>query len=135
MPRVLITDKLSKNAEDIFAAYAVETDVKIGLSSEELRAIISAYDGLAIRSTTKVTEAVLAAAANLKVVGRAGVGVDNVDIAAATKRGVVVMNTPHGNAVTTAEHMMAMIMALAPKSLKGRNRPKPGDGKVPLYRD
>ena len=113
----------------IFLPRAVETDVKIGLSSEELRAIISAYDGLAIRSTTKVTEAVLAAAANLKVVGRAGVGVDNVDIAAATKRGVVVMNTPHGNAVTTAERAMAMIMALAHKSLKRLNPQKPGNGK------
>ena len=113
MPKVLISDELNQNAVDIFAAHGVETDVKIGLSSEELQAIIGAYDGLAIRSATKVTDAVLAAATNLKVVGRAGIGVDNVDIAAATKRGVVVMNTPHGNAVTTAEHAMAMIMALA----------------------
>ena len=113
MPKVLISDELSQNAVDIFAAHGVETDIKTGLSSEELQAIISAYDGLAIRSATKVTDAVLAAATNLKVVGRAGIGVDNVDIAAATKRGVVVMNTPHGNAVTTAEHAMAMIMALA----------------------
>jgi D-3-phosphoglycerate dehydrogenase len=113
MPKVLISDKLSQNAVDIFTAHGVETDVKIGLSLKELQAIIGAYDGLAIRSATKVTDAVLASATNLKVVGRAGIGVDNVDIAAATKRGVVVMNTPHGNAVTTAEHAMAMIMALA----------------------
>ena len=113
MPKVLISDKLSQNAVDIFAAHGVDTDVKTGLSPEELQSIIGDYDGLAIRSATKVTEAVLAAATNLKVVGRAGIGVDNVDIAAATKRGVVVMNTPHGNAVTTAEHAMAMIMALA----------------------
>ena len=113
MPKVLISDKLSQNAVDIFAAHGVDTDVKTGLSPEELQSIIGDYDGLAIRSATKVTEAVLAAATNLKVVGRAGIGVDNVDIAAATKCGVVVMNTPHGNAVTTAEHAMAMIMALA----------------------
>ena len=113
MPKVLISDNLSQNAEDIFAAHGVEVDVITGLSPEELQAKISAYDGLAIRSSTKVTEAVLAAATNLKVVGRAGIGVDNVDIAAATRRGVVVMNTPHGNALTAAEHTMAMIMALA----------------------
>ena len=113
MPKVLISDKLSQNAVDVFAAHGVDADVKTGLSAEELQAIIGAYDGLAIRSATKVTEAVLAAADNLKVVGRAGIGVDNVDIAAATKRGVVVMNTPHGNAVTTAEHAIAMMLALA----------------------
>ena len=113
MPKVLISDKLSQNAIDIFAAHGVETDVKIGLLPEEMRDIIGAYDGLAIRSATKVTEALLAAAINLKVVGRAGIGVDNVDIAAATKRGVVVVNAPNGNAVNTAEHTMAMIMALA----------------------
>ena len=78
-----------------------------------MQAIIGAYDGLAIRSATKVTEAVLAAATNLKVVGRAGIGVDNVDIAAATQGGVVVVNTPHGIAVTAPGHEMAMIMALA----------------------
>ena len=113
MPKVLISDKLSQNAVDVFAAHGVDADVKTGLSVEELQAIIGAYDGLAIRSATKVTEAVLAAADNLKVVGRAGIGVDNVDIAAATKRGVVVMNTPYGNAVTTAEHAIAMMLALA----------------------
>ena len=113
MPKVLISDKLSQNAVDIFAAHGVETDVKTGLSPQEMQSIIGLYDGLAIRSTRKVTETLLAAANNLKVVGRAGIGVDNVDIAAATKRGLVVMNTPHGNAVTTAEHTMAMIMALA----------------------
>ena len=109
----MIIYKLSKNALDIFAAHGVETDVKTGLSPEEMQAIIGVYDGLAIRSATKVIEAVLAAATNLRVVGRVGIGVDDVDIAAATKFGVVVMNTPHGNAVTTAEHAMAMIMALA----------------------
>ena len=86
---------------------------------------------MAIRSATKVTEALLAAATNLKIVGRAGIGVDNVDIAAATKRGVVVVNTPHGNAVTTAEHTMAMIMALARQIPKHRNRRKLANGKSP----
>ena len=90
MPKVLISDKLSPNTIDIFHTHGVETDVKTGLLAEELHAIIGEYDGLAIRSATKVTEAILAAATNLKVVGRAGIGVDNVDIAAATKRGVVV---------------------------------------------
>ena len=113
MPKVLISDKLSQNAVDVFATYGVDADVKTGLSAEELQFIIGSYDGLVIRSATKVTETVLAAADNLKVVGRAGIGVDNVDIAAATKRGVVVMNTPHGNAVTTAEHAIAMMLALA----------------------
>ena len=113
MPKVLISEQINQNSVDVFAAHGVDADVKTGLSAEELQAIIEAYDGLAIRSATKVTEAVLAAADNLKVVGRAGIGVDNVDIAAATKRGVVVMNTPYGNAVTTAEHAIAMMLALA----------------------
>ena len=131
MPKVLISDKLSQNAVDIFNAHGVETDVKTGLSSKEMQAIIGVYDGLAIRSATKVTEAVLAAATNLKVVGRAGIGVDNVDIAAAIKRGVVVMNTPHGNAVTTAEHMIAMIMALARQISERSQSTKAGRWKSP----
>ena len=126
MPKVLISDNLSKNAVDIFAAHGVETAVKTGLSLTDLQAIIGAYDGLAIRSATKVTEPVPAFATNLKVVGRAGIGVDNVDIAAATKRGVVVMNTPHGNAVTTGEHAMAMIMALARQSPEASQLTKAG---------
>ena len=113
MPKVLISDKLSPRAADIFIARGVDVDVKPGLSPDELAAIIGAYDGLAIRSATKVTPEILACADNLKVVGRAGIGVDNVDIPAATARGVVVMNTPFGNAVTTAEHAISMILALA----------------------
>ena len=96
MPKVLISDKLSPRAADILIERGVEVDVKPGLAPEELAAIIGDYDGLAIRSATKVTEDILAAATNLKVVGRAGIGVDNVDIPAATARGVVVMNTPFG---------------------------------------
>jgi D-3-phosphoglycerate dehydrogenase len=113
MPKVLISDKLSSAAVQIFKDRGIETDVKTGLSPEELTAIIGQYDGLAIRSNTKVTAALLAAADNLKVVGRAGIGVDNVDIAAATARGIVVMNTPFGNSITTAEHAIAMLFAVA----------------------
>lgn len=113
MPKVLVSDKLSDAAIAVFRDRGVEVDVKTGMSPEELIACIGDYDGLAIRSATKVTEAVLAAAGNLKVVGRAGIGVDNVDIPAATARGVAVMNTPFGNAITTAEHAISMMMALA----------------------
>jgi D-3-phosphoglycerate dehydrogenase len=113
MPRVLIADKLSPAAIDIFKQRGVEADVKTGLSKEELLKIIGDYDGLAVRSATKADKDVLAAATNLKVIGRAGIGVDNVDIPAATSRGVVVMNTPFGNSITTAEHAIALMFALA----------------------
>ena len=113
MPKVLIADKLSAAAVEIFRARGVEVDVKTGLAPADLRAIIGEYDGLAIRSATKVTKEVLDAAPRLKVVGRAGIGVDNVDVKSATARGVVVMNTPNGNAITTAEHAIAMMFALA----------------------
>jgi D-3-phosphoglycerate dehydrogenase len=113
MPKVLISDKLSPAAVEIFKQKGVEVDLKTGLTEEQLIEIIGEYDGLAIRSATKVTPAVLAAAHKLKVVGRAGIGVDNVDVKAATARGVVVMNTPFGNSVTTAEHAISLMMALA----------------------
>jgi D-3-phosphoglycerate dehydrogenase len=113
MPKVLISDKLSPAAIAIFKDRGVDVDVKTGLSPAELRAIIGEYDGLAIRSATKVTREVLEAAKHLKVVGRAGIGVDNVDVKTATSRGVVVMNTPFGNAITTAEHAIALLFALA----------------------
>ena len=113
MPRVLIADKLSPAAVQIFKERGVEADVKTGLSKAELLQIIGEYDGLAVRSATKADKDVLAAATRLKVVGRAGIGVDNVDIPAATAAGVVVMNTPFGNSITTAEHAVAMIFALA----------------------
>ncbi|MFO0197412.1 MAG: hydroxyacid dehydrogenase, partial [Alphaproteobacteria bacterium] len=113
MPRVLISDKLSPAAVAIFRERGIEADVKTGLTPAELRAIIGDYDGLAVRSATKVTREVLEVAPRLKVVGRAGIGVDNVDITSATARGVVVMNTPFGNAITTAEHAIAMMFALA----------------------
>src|SRR3954468_2422077 len=113
MPKVLISDSMDPKAAEIFRANGVEVDERPGLSKDELKAIIGEYDGLAIRSATKVTADLLEAAASLKVIGRAGIGVDNVDIPAATARGIVVMNTPFGNSITTAEHAVAMMFALA----------------------
>ena len=112
-PRVLVADKLSPAAVKIFEARGITTDVKTGLKKEELIAIIGDYDGLAVRSATKADKEVLTAAKSMKVIGRAGIGVDNVDIPAATAAGIVVMNTPFGNAITTAEHAIAMMFALA----------------------
>src|SRR6202161_1291525 len=113
MPKVLIADKLSPAAVAIFKERGVDADVKTGLAKDELLKIIDQYDGIAIRSATKVTADVIAAAKSLKVIGRAGIGVDNVDIPAATAAGVVVMNTPFGNSITTAEHAVALMFALA----------------------
>lgn len=113
MPKVLIADALSPRAVAVFAERGVETDFKVGLKPAELSAIIGEYDGLAVRSATKVTAEIIAAASNLKIVGRAGIGVDNIDVPAATQRGIVVMNTPYGNSITTAEHTIALLFALA----------------------
>jgi len=113
MAKVLISDNLSPRALEFFKQARIEADVRVGLSESDLIAIIGDYDGLAIRSATQVTAKVLAAATKLKVVGRAGIGVDNVDVATATARRVLVMNTPFGNSVTTAEHTISMMMALA----------------------
>jgi D-3-phosphoglycerate dehydrogenase len=113
MPKVLIADKLSPAAVAIFKERGVEADSITGLSKEELLKIVDQYDGIAIRSATKITADVIKAAKNLKVVGRAGIGVDNVDIPAATAAGVIVMNTPFGNSITTAEHAISLMLALA----------------------
>jgi len=113
MPKVLIADKLSSAALAIFKERGVDADVKTGLPKEELLRIVDEYDGIAIRSATKITADVIQAAKKLKVVGRAGIGVDNVDIPAATAAGVIVMNTPFGNSITTAEHAIALMMTLA----------------------
>jgi D-3-phosphoglycerate dehydrogenase len=114
-PRVLVSDKLSESAVQIFRDRGVDVDYlpDLGKDKDALLAAIPNYDGLAIRSATKVTPKILAAASRLKVIGRAGIGVDNVDIPAATAKGIVVMNTPFGNAITTAEHAISMMMALA----------------------
>ena len=113
MSKVLISDKLDPLAVEIFEKNGIEVDFKPGLSPEEQLAIIDQYDGLAVRSSTKATPELIAAAKNLKVIGRAGIGVDNIDIPAATDAGIVVMNTPFGNSITTAEHAIAMMFALA----------------------
>ena len=114
-PKVLISDALSPAAVQIFKDRGIEVDFQpdLGKDKDKLAAIIGNYDGLAIRSATKVTAKILETASRLKVVGRAGIGVDNVDIPAATARGVIVMNTPFGNSITTAEHAIAMMFALA----------------------
>ena len=113
MPKVLISDKMDPKAAQIFRERGVEVDEITGKTPDELKAMIGQYDGLAIRSSSKVTKEILEAATNLKVVGRAGIGVDNVDIPAASAKGVVVMNTPFGNSITTAEHAIALMFALA----------------------
>ncbi len=115
MPKVLISDELSPAAIDIFKQRGIEVDFlpEVGPDAAKLKSIIGKYDGLAIRSATKVKADIVAAATNLKVVGRAGIGVDNVDIPAATAKGVVVMNTPFGNSITTAEHAIALMFAAA----------------------
>ncbi|WP_415183675.1 phosphoglycerate dehydrogenase [Phaeovulum sp.] len=114
-PKVLVSDKLSETAVQIFRDRGIDVDYmpNLGKDKEKLLEVIGQYDGLAIRSATKVTEKILAAATNLKVIGRAGIGVDNVSIPAASKKGVIVMNTPFGNSITTAEHAIAMMFAVA----------------------
>ncbi|GAA4724621.1 phosphoglycerate dehydrogenase [Sphingomonas lutea] len=112
--KVLIADKMDARAAAIFRERGVDVDERPGLSPEELAAIIGDYDGLAVRSSTRVTAAVMdAALPRLKVIGRAGIGVDTIDVPAASARGIVVMNTPFGNSITTAEHAIAMLFALA----------------------
>ena len=115
MSKVLIADEMSARAAEVLRARGVETDVLVGLSPDELVSKINGYDGLVVRSSTKVTADVLGAAESLRVVGRAGIGVDNIDVGAATQHGIVVMNTPGGSAITTAEHAIALLFALARK--------------------
>ncbi len=112
-PRVLISDKMSPLAEAKFKEHGIDVDYKPGMSKEELIACIGDYNGLAIRSATRPDADVLAAAKNLKVIGRAGIGVDNVDLNAASGNGTIVMNTPFGNSITTAEHAITLMLALA----------------------
>ncbi|MEX2319493.1 MAG: phosphoglycerate dehydrogenase [Bauldia sp.] len=114
-PRVLVSDKLSKTAVQVFRDRGVDVDYQpdLGKDKDALLKAIDGYDGLAIRSATKVTAKLIGAAKNLRVIGRAGIGVDNVDLAAASQRGIIVMNTPFGNSITTAEHAIAMMFAVA----------------------
>ncbi len=125
--KVLISDTMGDAGIAIFTNEpGIDVDVKTGLSPDELKQIIHEYDGLAIRSATKVTGELLDAAVNLKVIARAGIGLDNVDIAAATKKGIAVMNTPGGNTITTAEHAIAMMMALTRNIPRGTASLKSG---------
>src|SRR5215207_6726350 len=114
-PRVLISDALSPAAVQIFKDRGIDVDFQpdLGKDKDKLAAVIGDYDGLAIRSATKVTAKILERAKNLKVIGRAGIGVDNVEIPAATAKGVIVMNTPFGNSITTAEHAITLMLAMA----------------------
>ena len=112
--KILVSDPLSDVGVKIFQETpGIDVEVNTGLTPDELKGCIGQYDGLVIRSATKVTAEIIEAAGKLKVIGRAGIGLDNVDIPAASKRGIVVMNTPEGNTITTAEHTIAMIMALS----------------------
>ena len=113
MPKVLIADELSPKALDVFRSRGVAVDVRTGLKKSELMSIIGGYDGLAVRSATKADKDVIMAANGLKVIGRAGIGVDNIDLVSASARGIVVMNTPFGNSITTAEHAIALLFAAA----------------------
>ena len=113
MPKVLIADQMSPRAADVFRSRGIEVIEATGLAPDGLKAALQGVDGLAVRSATKVTKDVMMAANKLTVIGRAGVGIDNVDLDAATARGIVVMNTPFGNSITTAEHAIALMMALA----------------------
>jgi D-3-phosphoglycerate dehydrogenase len=113
MVKVLISDKMSPLAADVFKARGIDVDVRTDIDKADLPSVIAEYDGIAIRSATKLTPKALANPGNLKVIGRAGIGVDNVDLPTATQAGIVVMNTPFGNAITTAEHAISLMLALA----------------------
>ena len=112
MPKVLISDSMSNVAQKIFEKNNISVDVKTGLSEEEIIKIIHEYDGMVVRSATKVTKNIMEAAKNLKVIGRAGAGVDNIDVPTAKEKNMIVMNTPGGNANATAEHAFALIMSV-----------------------
>ncbi len=115
MPKVLISDSMSNVAQKIFEKNNIAVDVKTGLSEDEIIKIIPEYDGMIVRSATKVTKKILDAASNLKVIGRAGAGVDNIDVPVAKEKNMIVMNTPGGNANATAEHAFALIMSVLRK--------------------
>jgi len=115
MPKVLISDSMSNIAQKVFEKNNIQFDVKTGLSEEEIIKIIPEYDGMVVRSATKVTKNIISAAKKLKVIGRAGAGVDNIDVLTAKKNNMIVMNTPGGNSNATAEHAFALIMSVLRK--------------------
>ena len=128
MPKVLISDKMSAKAEEILTRFpGIEVDVKVGLSEEELMAVIGEYDGLLVRSATKVTPAVFKAAGRLKIIARAGTGVDNIDREAANANGTYITNTPGQNTVSAAEHAISMMMALSRNIPQGTATLKSGE--------
>ena len=116
MPKVLISDSMNSVIQKIFEKNNIAVDVKTGLSEEEIIKIIPEYDGMVVRSATKVTKSIIEAAKNLKVIGRAGAGVDNIDVPTAKEKSIIVMNTPGGNANATAEHTFALIMSVLRKT-------------------
>ncbi len=132
MVKILVADRLAREGIDILEKSGFKVDIKTGLDKDSLKEIIGDYEAIIIRSQTKLTEEIINATSGLKVIGRAGVGLDNVAIAAATKKGIIVMNAPGGNTISTCEHTFALIMSLARKipfsyiSLKKGewNRPK-----------
>jgi D-3-phosphoglycerate dehydrogenase len=111
--KILVSDNVAQQCIDILAHEEFDVDNRPGLSADELMAIIPSYDALVVRSATRVTADVIARGTALKVIGRAGTGVDNIDVAAATRRGILVMNTPGGNTVSAAEHTVALLLSLA----------------------
>src|SRR4051812_11579706 len=127
-PKVLISDALSDAAVQIFKGRGIEVDLqpKLGPDKEKLAALIGGLDGLAIRSATKVTAKLLESGKTLKVIGRAGIGVDNVDVPAAAGKGVIVMNTPFGDSITSAEHAITMMLALARETPQADASPQAG---------
>src|SRR5260370_30825480 len=125
--RILIADELSPRALDVFGGPSdLEVEVKTGLKPAELKSGLAGVHGLAVRSATKVTAELIEGARELEVVGRAGIGVDNIDVAAASRRGIIVMNTPSGNAVTPAEHALFLLCALGPPIPQARASRKGG---------
>jgi D-3-phosphoglycerate dehydrogenase / 2-oxoglutarate reductase len=118
MPKVLISDAMDSIAEKILMSNKIDVDIKTDFNSDELKDKISAYDGLIIRSATKVTKGIIESAKNLKIIGRAGAGVDNVDLVSAKEKKIIVMNTPGGNTNATAEHTLALLMSLSRKISK-----------------
>ena len=113
MKKVLIADKMSIEAEKVFTANGINFEIKTGLSENEICSIVESYDAIVVRSATKITKKIIETGSKLKVLGRAGIGVDNIDIETATTKGIVVMNTPFGNSITTAEHTIRLMMSLA----------------------
>lgn len=118
MPKVLISDAMDSIAEKILISNKIDVDIKTDFNADELKDKISAYDGLIIRSVTKVTKEIIENAKNLKIIGRAGVGVDNIDLVSAKEKKIIVMNTPGGNTNATAEHTLALLMSLSRKITK-----------------